>query len=142
MRMSELAFGRTRNRSLLGTLNDFAFMAQIGGRSTGGTRVAGGADAVPLADPDPSAGGREPDRADASRIWASIGAVTATAWRRSGVRLFGIAWARQDYPPALRGLDPPGALPTGGNCRSARGSRRSNGFCAFTWRTSTGLREG
>jgi hypothetical protein len=30
MRMSELAFGRTRNRSLLGTLNDFAFMAQQG----------------------------------------------------------------------------------------------------------------
>ena len=30
MRMSELAFGRTRNRSLLGTLNDFAFMAQSG----------------------------------------------------------------------------------------------------------------
>lgn len=28
MRMSELAFGRTRNRNLLGTLNDFAFMAQ------------------------------------------------------------------------------------------------------------------
>ena len=27
-RMSELAFARTRNRSLLGTLNDFAFMAQ------------------------------------------------------------------------------------------------------------------
>jgi hypothetical protein len=30
MRMSESAFGRTRNRSLLGTLNDFAFMAQSG----------------------------------------------------------------------------------------------------------------
>jgi hypothetical protein len=30
MRMSELAFGRTRNRSLLGTLNDFVFMAQLG----------------------------------------------------------------------------------------------------------------
>ena len=30
MRMSELGFGRTRNRSLLGTLNDFAFMAQSG----------------------------------------------------------------------------------------------------------------
>ena len=29
-RMSEIAFGRTRNRSLLGTLNDFAFMAQQG----------------------------------------------------------------------------------------------------------------
>jgi len=29
-RMSELAFGRTRNRSLLGTMNDFAFMAQVG----------------------------------------------------------------------------------------------------------------
>jgi len=28
-RMSEMAFGRTRNRSLLGTLNDFAFMAQV-----------------------------------------------------------------------------------------------------------------
>ena len=28
--MSEIAFGRTRNRSLLGTLNDFAFMAQVG----------------------------------------------------------------------------------------------------------------
>ena len=29
-RMSEIPFGRTRNRSLLGTLNDFAFMAQQG----------------------------------------------------------------------------------------------------------------
>jgi hypothetical protein len=29
-RMSEIAFGRTRSRSLLGTLNDFAFMAQKG----------------------------------------------------------------------------------------------------------------
>ena len=29
-RMSEIAFGRTKNRSLLGTLNDFGFMAQIG----------------------------------------------------------------------------------------------------------------
>lgn len=29
-RMSEIAFGRTMNRSLLGTLNDFAFMAQHG----------------------------------------------------------------------------------------------------------------
>lgn len=30
LRMSGLAFGRTRNRSLLGTLNDFGFMAQLG----------------------------------------------------------------------------------------------------------------
>jgi hypothetical protein len=29
-RMSEVALGRTRNRSLLGTMNDFAFMAQVG----------------------------------------------------------------------------------------------------------------
>jgi hypothetical protein len=29
-RMSEIAFGRTMSRSLLGTLNDFAFMAQQG----------------------------------------------------------------------------------------------------------------
>src|SRR6476661_8072373 len=28
MRMSELVFSRTRNRSLLGTLNDFAFMTR------------------------------------------------------------------------------------------------------------------
>ena len=28
--MSTIAFGKTRNRSLLGTLNDFAFMAQYG----------------------------------------------------------------------------------------------------------------
>ena len=32
-RMSEIGFGRTRNRSLLGTLNDFAFMAQHGNRA-------------------------------------------------------------------------------------------------------------
>jgi hypothetical protein len=32
-RMSEIAFGRTRNRSLLGTMNDFAFMAQSIDRS-------------------------------------------------------------------------------------------------------------
>ena len=30
MRMLDSAFGQTRNRSLLGTLNDFAFMAQSG----------------------------------------------------------------------------------------------------------------
>jgi hypothetical protein len=29
-RMSAITFGKTRNRSLLGTLNDFAFMAQYG----------------------------------------------------------------------------------------------------------------
>ena len=29
-RMSKVAFGPTRSRSLLGTMNDFAFMAQIG----------------------------------------------------------------------------------------------------------------
>jgi hypothetical protein len=29
-RMSEMAFGRTTNRSLFGTMNDFAFMAQQG----------------------------------------------------------------------------------------------------------------
>ena len=30
-RMSKVAFGQTRNRSLLGTMNDFAFMVQAGG---------------------------------------------------------------------------------------------------------------
>jgi hypothetical protein len=28
MRMARITFGRTRNRSLLGTLNDFSFLAQ------------------------------------------------------------------------------------------------------------------
>lgn len=32
-RMSEIAFGRTRNRSLLRTMNDFAFMTQHGNRN-------------------------------------------------------------------------------------------------------------
>lgn len=32
-RMSEIGFGRTRNRSLLGTLNDFAMMARHGNRA-------------------------------------------------------------------------------------------------------------
>lgn len=32
-RMLEIAFGRTRNRSLLGTMNDFAFMALHGHRN-------------------------------------------------------------------------------------------------------------
>jgi hypothetical protein len=31
--MSDIAFGRTRNRSLLGTMNDFAIMAQHGHRN-------------------------------------------------------------------------------------------------------------
>lgn len=30
LRMREMAFGRTRSRSLLGTMNDFSFMAQVG----------------------------------------------------------------------------------------------------------------
>jgi len=38
--------------------------------------------------------------------------------RRSGSRFSESAWARQDCPPALRGLDPPGALPASGNYRS------------------------
>ena len=35
-RMSEIAFGPTMNRSLLGTLNDFAFMAQEGNANRAG----------------------------------------------------------------------------------------------------------
>lgn len=31
-RMREMGFGRTRNRSLLGTMNDFSFMAEFGNR--------------------------------------------------------------------------------------------------------------
>jgi hypothetical protein len=35
-RMSEMAFGRTRSRSLLGTMSDFAFMAQQGNMNRAG----------------------------------------------------------------------------------------------------------
>ena len=73
-RMSEIAFGRTRNRSLLGTLNDFAFMAQVGNARRTRTRVARGADAVPLADTDSPAGRRESDRVDASCVRGSVSA--------------------------------------------------------------------
>ena len=66
-RMSEIAFGRTRNRSLLGTLNDFAFMAGRGSAAAR-TRVARGADAVPCADTDPSIGRGESDRTDSSCV--------------------------------------------------------------------------
>lgn len=36
-RMLEVAFGRTRNRSLLGTLNDFSFMAQMSSTKPAGS---------------------------------------------------------------------------------------------------------
>ena len=68
MRMSELAFGPTRNRSLLGTLNDFVFMAQRGtldGPNPSHQRSSCGS----VADPNSSAGRREPDRVIANRIW-------------------------------------------------------------------------
>src|SRR4030095_9829591 len=35
----------------------------------------------------------------------------------------GARWARQDFPPALRGLDPPSALPGFGNYRSYTAGR-------------------
>jgi len=54
-RMSAIAFGKTRNRSLLGTLNDFAFITQQG---TGRRQ-----------DPEsPEDLRREPDRIDACGI--------------------------------------------------------------------------
>lgn len=111
-RMSEIAFGRTRNRSLLGTLNDFASMAQQGHlirdqpESTRElVRFLAQTPILPL-------GRREPDRADARRVRDSnLGLITVGRPRRSGARLFGSAWARQGFPSALRGPDPPSALP-------------------------------
>jgi hypothetical protein len=44
--------------------------------------------------------------------------------RRSGFRFSGNAWARQDFPSALRGLDSPGALPGISNYRSDGSSFR------------------
>jgi hypothetical protein len=121
--MSEMVFGRTRNRRLLGTLNDFAFMAQIGERATDRTRVARGADAVPLRDPDPSVGRRKPDRPDASCVCILIsirlpilGCIAPVVDCPEAPR------ARQDFPPPLRGLDPPARSLRSGNYRE----RRSN----------------
>ena len=73
------------------------------------TRDARGADAVPGADADSPAGRRESDRVDASCVPRQV---AGAGFRVAPVlRLSGSAWARQDCPSALRGLDPPGALP-------------------------------
>ena len=109
--MSELAFGRTRNRSLLGTLNDFAFMAQQGNVNRTEPespeelmQFLAQTPILPLNGASPieltHAAFRTRTRARRCRSRASL---------RS--RLSGRAGARQDCPPALRGLDPPGALP-------------------------------
>ncbi len=121
MRMSEIGVRPDQEPQPAGHAERFRIHGAARQRQSGRTRVARGADAVPLADANSPVGRRKSDRVDASCVWASIDAVTATASRRSGVRLFGIAWARQDCPPALRGLDPPGALPRLGNYRSDTG---------------------
>ena len=67
--MSEIGVRPDQEPSLLGTLNDFAFMAQIGGARRPEPELTRGADAVPLADSDSPSGRREPDRVDPSRVW-------------------------------------------------------------------------
>jgi hypothetical protein len=111
MRMTELAFGRTRNRSLLGTLNDFVFMAQSGdARRTEPEspeelmRFLSQTPILPLDGASPIELTRAVFR-DKQRL----------SPRRSGDRLSGSSWARQDCPPALRGLEPPSALPVNGH---------------------------
>jgi hypothetical protein len=59
----------------------------------------------------PAARARVSDRPDAG----TVRAVSCCSPRETSIAptfdLFGSAWARQDSPLALRGLDPPGALP-------------------------------
>ena len=70
MRMSEIGVRPDQESQLAWHLERLRIHGSIGGRSTDRTRVARGADAVPLADTDSSAGRRKPDRVDASRVWA------------------------------------------------------------------------
>ncbi len=84
-RMLEIAFGRTRNRSLLGTLNDFAFNGASRECAAARTRDARGADTVPGADTDSPAGWRESDRVDASCVRRQV-AGTFASLRYSIVR--------------------------------------------------------
>ena len=78
-RMSEIGVRPDQESQLAWHLERLRIHGSIGGRATDRTRVARGADAVPLADADSPAGRREPDRVDASRVWASIGARDAPA---------------------------------------------------------------
>jgi hypothetical protein len=113
-RMSEIAFGPTRNRSLLGTLNDFAFMAQVGSARRPEPETAEELTRFLAQTPILPAERRKPNRVDISGVpWRVARTFASLRHDRSGA-----AWARQDYPSALRGLDPPGALPSIGNCRS------------------------
>src|SRR5690606_35559751 len=66
-RMSGIAFGRSRNRSLLGTMNDFAFMAQVGNARRPEPETPEELIRF-LAQTDSFAGRRESDRADASCV--------------------------------------------------------------------------
>ena len=108
-RMSEIAFGRTRNRSLLGTLNDFAFMAQVGSarRPEPETpeelmRFLAQTPILPLDGASPIELTRAVFRGQLARRRFCVAPVLDCP---------GALWARQDCPSALRGLDPPGALP-------------------------------
>jgi hypothetical protein len=94
-KMSGIAFGRTNNRSLLGTLNDFAFMAQQGSGNLAEPespeelmRFLSQTPILPL------------DRAspiDLTRTAFEV-ALRNRSSPTDGVRLFGRAWARQDCP--------------------------------------------
>lgn len=113
--MSEIAYGRTKNRSLLGTLNDFSFGAHlrfVATRLPGRHRAATGRNA------HHAAGRRLSDRPDPRAVLSVNAGCLWTDCRRSDLRLFGSAWARQDFPSALRGLDPPSALPWSCHYRS------------------------
>jgi hypothetical protein len=83
--MSEIAFGRTRNRSLLGTLNALRVHGAGPECAAARTRDVGGADAVPGAGADSPAGRRESDRVDASCVPRQV-AGTFASLRYSIVR--------------------------------------------------------
>jgi len=107
--------------SLLGALNDFAFMAQLGDARRTKPESPEELMALPLAYSDPSVGRRKPDRIDASRIWASISDVMAPVSVAPISDCSGAHWARQGSARSARrwrALDPPGALPGVGNYRS------------------------
>jgi hypothetical protein len=117
LRMSEMAYGRTKSRSLLGTLKRLLVWRAPALRRSA-TRLPGRHRAATGRNAHHAAGRRLSDRPDPRAVLSVNVGCPWTDCRRSDLRLFGSAWARQDFPSALRGLDPPSALPWSCHYRS------------------------
>src|SRR5260221_6829824 len=108
-RMVDVAFGRTRNRSLLGTMNDFGFMARTVDAKRGRARIVGGPDAIPRTGADPAAERRKTDRPHTDALQELTLPSNAVGWSLpSPIIRARLGAARlPSRRSALRGLDAP-----------------------------------